>query len=129
MRRSPKRIVLASALAFAGSLPLAAQEPSKPPQSDSPLSNPPISTTLTCHELNVLLHSENSRRTGGLAIIWLDGYYAGNAAIAEFPADWTRIVSQGVGAICGIGNNGSRPVLDVIAELRRQATGGSPLKQ
>jgi hypothetical protein len=121
---SPKMIFLASAITCAGVLPLAAQEPDKPPQSA-----PPFSTKLTCSEFNMLLHSESTRRTAGTAIIWLDGYYAGNAAIAEFPADWLRIVSQGVGAICGIGNNASRPVLDVIAELRRQTTGGSPLKQ
>jgi hypothetical protein len=58
------------------------------------------------------------KRTGGLAILWLDGYYAGRSELSELPAGWTRTVSQGVGGTVAISVNEGRRVLDVVGQIR-----------
>lgn len=82
-----------------------------------------MTATLTCGELMPLLHSRD-KSGGGLAILWLDGYYSGRAGLPAMPAGWARTVSQGVGGTCAIGVNASRTVVDVIAQLHRDY--GSP---
>ena len=84
-----------------------------------PTLNPPIPVTMTCGDLNDLLKAPD-KRTGGLAILWLDGYYAGRSGLSELPAGWTRTVSQGVGGTCAISVNEWRPVLDVVGQLHRE---------
>jgi hypothetical protein len=59
------------------------------------------------------------------AMTWFDGVYAGRSGITEFPAGWNRTLARGLGGACAISVNASRPVVDVISELRRQY-GGSP---
>lgn len=90
------------------------------------LPNPPISSTITCGELNPLLKSAN--HAGGVAILWLDGFYSGRSGVAELPAGWVRTVSQGIGGTCAISVNATRPVLDVIAELHREYGHSAPAK-
>jgi len=98
--------------------PTAAQ--SQTGQSDSSQTlNQPIPTTLTCGEIRALLKA-GDKRTGGLAILWLDGYYSGRSGLTELPAGWTRTVAQGVGGICAITVNEHRAVLDVIGQLHRE---------
>ena len=77
---------------------------------------------MTCGEIKTLLKSAD-KRTGGLAILWLDGYYAGRAGLSELPAGWVRTVSQGVGGSCAISVNEGRTVLDVISEIHRDYGG------
>lgn len=84
--------------------------------------NPPISSTMTCGELLPLLKSKD--HAGGLAILWLDGFYSGRSGLTELSAGWVRTVSQGIGGTCAITVNASRSVLDVIGELHREY--GSP---
>jgi len=78
--------------------------------------NPAIGSAMTCGELLPLLKSED--HTGGLAILWLDGFYSGRSSL----------VSQGIGGTCAITVNASRPVLDVIGELHREYGGPASAK-
>ena len=80
----------------------AAQAPTPaepPPPADVQPPNQPVPLTMTCGEIKTLLKSAD-KRTGGLAILWLDGYYAGRAGLSELPAGWVGTVSQGVGRSC-----------------------------
>jgi hypothetical protein len=88
--------------------------------------NPAIGSAMTCGELLPLLKSED--HTGGLAILWLDGFYSGRSGLAELPAGWVRTVSQGTGGTCAITVNAPRPVLDVIGELHREYGGPASAK-
>lgn len=83
--------------------------------------NPSISAAMTCGELLPLIRSKD--KIGGLAILWLDGYYSGRANLPALSSGWTRTVSQGVGGTCAITVNAPRPVLDVIAQLHREYGG------
>jgi hypothetical protein len=74
---------------------------------------------MTCGEFNALLKS-GEKRTGGLAILWLDGYYSGRSGLEELPAGWVRTVSQGVGGTCAISQNEQRTVLDVVGQIHRE---------
>jgi len=112
--RSLKNIVLCACIVVTGCMPqVAAQEPD-----NSSNLYPSISAAMTCTELRPLLQSRD--KVGGLAILWLDGYYSGRAGLPALPPGWTRTVSQGVGGTCAISVNASRPVLDVIAQLHRE---------
>jgi hypothetical protein len=92
------------------------------PVSPAPSTNPAISASLTCGDLLPMLHAAD-KRPGGLAIIWLDGYYSAHAGLTEFPANWSHTLSQGLGGTCAIDVNASRTVLDVIAHLHREYGG------
>jgi len=88
---------------------------------------------MTCGEFVALLRAAKAgdqvdKQTSGVAIMWLDGVYAGRSGITDFPAGWNRTLSQGLGGTCAISVNASRPVLDVIADLRRQYGGSPPVK-
>jgi hypothetical protein len=74
---------------------------------------------MTCREFTSLMKS-GDKRTGGLAILWLDGFYSGRSGLTELAAGWVQTVSQGVGGTCAIGVNASRTVLDVIGQLHRE---------
>jgi hypothetical protein len=125
--RSMNRIVLGwwlatffcvAATGCVAEAPTAAQLPGG--QSDSvQLLNQPVSTTLTCSEIKAL-RKASDKRTVGLAILWLDGYYSGRSGLTGLPADWTRTVAQGVGGTCAITVNERRTVLDVIGQLHRE---------
>jgi hypothetical protein len=116
-----RRLALACLMTGLGALPALAQQTAgeHPP-------NPAISAKLTCRDFNTLMQPE-TRNTAGLAIIWLDGYTAGNAADPGLPEGWVREVAGGIGAMCHIGLNADRAVTDVIAELRRQYRAAHPL--
>jgi hypothetical protein len=111
-----------------------AQAPAPQADADRPaVLNRPFTSAMTCGELLALLRAGNAgdrvgRLTGGAAIWWLDGVNAGRSGITDFPAGWGRTVSQGVGGTCAITVNASRPVVDVIADLRRQYGGSPPVK-
>jgi len=95
-----------------------ASEP--PPQAgDVATPNQPIPVTMTCGEIKSLLTS-GDKRTGGLAILWLDGYYAGRSGLGELPAGWVRTVSQSVGGTCAISVNEQHTVLDIIGQIHRE---------
>jgi hypothetical protein len=47
------------------------------------LNNLPISSTMTCGELKGLL--KDDKRTSGIAILWLDGYYSARAGLPNCP--------------------------------------------
>src|SRR5262249_29525503 len=84
------------------------------PQSDEVQAlNQPVRSTMTCGEFKALLKA-GDKRTGGLAIVWLDGLYSGRSGLTELPAGWVRTVSQGIGGTCAISVNERRTVLDVI---------------
>lgn len=93
-------------------------QPAMAQPNDSRLLNPPIHSTITCGELLSLLHS--NRTFGGVAILWLDGYYSGRAGLTQLSQGWVQTVSQGIGGTCAIAVNASRSVLDVIAQLHRE---------
>jgi hypothetical protein len=114
--RRASALALAGLLTGAGALPAQAQAQVT---NDPHAPNPAISAKLTCRELLTLLQPD-TRNTGGLAIIWLDGYVAGNIAAPGLSAGWIRDVAEGVGAMCRLGLNSTRTVTDVIAELRHQ---------
>jgi hypothetical protein len=107
-----------------------AQEPS-PAQGPAPQSgdvqalNQPVPSTMTCREFKALLKA-GDKRTGGTAILWLDGYYSGRSGLTELPAGWLRTVGQGIGGTCAITVNERRTVLDVIGQLHREY--GSQIK-
>jgi hypothetical protein len=101
--------------------PTVAQAPAQEPGDVQSL-NQPIRSTLTCEEFRALLKA-GDKRTGGLAILWLDGFYSGRSGLSELPAGWVRTVSQGVGGTCAISVNASRTVLDVIGQLHREYRG------
>jgi hypothetical protein len=73
---------------------------------------------MTCGDLTALLKAAD-KRTGGLAILWLDGYYAGRSTLSELPAGGARTVSQGVGGTCAISVDERRTVLDVVGQIHR----------
>ena len=98
--------------------PTATQEPTPQP-GDGPTLNQPVPLTMTCGEFKALLKA-GDKRTGGLAILWLDGYYAGRSGLGELPAGWVRTVSQGVGGTCAISVNEGRTVLDVVDQIHRE---------
>ena len=83
---------------------------------------------MTCGQLNALRRSADGpdKSALGVAVLWLDGVYAGRFGINHYPENWSLTVSQGVGATCAMNVNESRPVLDVIAELHRQYYGKAP---
>ena len=115
------RAALVCGLAAGGCMaqaPTATQEPTPQP-GDAPAPNPPIALTITCAELKALFKA-GDKRTAGVAILWLDGYYAGRSGLSELPAGWARTVSQGVGGTCAISVNDGRTVLDVIGQLHRE---------
>jgi hypothetical protein len=103
------------------------------PQADAPhpvVLNLPFTSTMTCGELLAALKAgqagdQADRATAGAAMTWLDGVYAGRPGVTEFPAGWNRTLAQGLGGTCAISVNASRPVVDVISDLRRQY-GSSP---
>ena len=97
----------------------AAQAPTASEAGDVATPNQPIPVAMTCGEIKSLLTS-GDKRTGGLAILWLDGYYAGRSGFGELPAGWVRTVSQGVGGTCAISVNEQRTVLDVIGQIHRE---------
>ncbi len=118
------RAALVCLLATGGCMaqaPTATQEPTPQP-GGVPTLNPPIPVTITCGDLNALLKAAD-KRTGGLAILWLDGYYAGRSGLSELPAGWARTVSQGVGGTCAITVNEQRTVLDVVGQIHREYGG------
>jgi hypothetical protein len=89
---------------------------------DTQSPNQPINSGMTCAEFKALLKS-GDKRTSGLAILWLDGFYSGRAGLSELPAGWTRTVGQGIGGTCAISVNDHRTVLDVIGQLHREYSG------
>ena len=97
--------------------PTAAEAPTLQPGDAQPL-NEPVSSTMTCQEFKALMAGD--KRTAGLAILWLDGFYSGRSGFSELPAGWVRTVSQGLGGTCAISVNASRTVLDVIGQLHRE---------
>ena len=106
------RARLTAAAVLAGSLcgaPALAQQPA------APIRNPPVSFTITCAELRTMLQAGS----GGLAILWLDGYYAGHAGLTSLPADWAYTITYTVGTVCAVARNNGRLVLDIIARAHR----------
>jgi hypothetical protein len=73
-------LVLGLASMYAAQQPAVAQAP--PPQPGDTQLNSAVKSTMTCGEITALLRSED-RRTGGLAILWLDGFYSGHSGLAE----------------------------------------------
>jgi hypothetical protein len=104
--------------ACAAQAPTVTQSPAQQPSDLHPL-NQPIKSALTCEEFMALLKA-GDKRTSGIAILWLDGFYAGRSGLTELPAGWVQTVSQGIGGTCAIGVNASRTVLDVIGQLHRE---------
>ena len=84
--------------------------------------NQPVRSTMTCEEFKSLVRA-GDKRTIGLAILWLDGYYSGRAGLSELPAGWTRTIGQGIGGTCAISVNDHRTVLDVIGQVHREYSG------
>jgi hypothetical protein len=109
---------LAAAGGCMAQAPTVTQEPTPQP-GDTPLPNQPVAVNITCGELSALFKA-GDKRTAGAAILWLDGYYAGNTGLSELPAGWARTVGQGVGGTCAISVNERRTVLDVIGQLHRE---------
>ena len=73
---------------------------------------------MRCGDLTALLKAAD-KRTGGTAILWLDGYYAGRSGLSELPAGWARTVRQGVGGTCAVSVDEPRTVLDVVGQIHR----------
>ena len=117
------RAVVVCGLAAGGCMAQAPTATPEPQPGDRPTLNQPVPLTMTCGEFKALLKA-GDKRTGGLAILWLDGYYAGRSGLGELPAGWVRTVSQGVGGTCAISVNEGRTVLDVVDQIHREY--GSP---
>jgi hypothetical protein len=121
-------------LIFGTSIGCVAQAPTPQASGSHPVVlNLPFTSSMTCGELLALLKAGKAgdqvdRQTGGQAIGWLDGVYAGRSGVTDFPAGWNRTLSQGVCGNCAISVNASRPVLDIIADLRRQYGSVAPGK-
>jgi hypothetical protein len=98
--------------------PNEAQAPTAQP-SDPQTLNQPVKSNMTCGEFTALLKA-GDKRTSGLAILWLDGFYSGRSGLTELPAGWVRTVSQGIGGTCAITVNARRTVLDIIGQLHRE---------
>jgi len=105
--------------------PMATQPAPVPaPQSDGRApSSQPVPVAMTCGDFEALLQA-GDKRTSGIAILWLDGYYAGRSGLSELPAGWVRTVSQGIGGTCAVSVNEQRTVLDVVGQMHREY--GSP---
>jgi hypothetical protein len=80
-----------------------------------------ITPGLTCGEFMELLKSDPT--LAGAAMLWLDGVYAGRSSAPAFATDWATTLSEGVGGLCAVKFNARRPLIDVVAEVRRQAAG------
>src|SRR5580700_10538195 len=98
-----------------------AQQPT--PQPETPqLLNQAFKSTMTCDEFKALLRA-GDKHTAGTAILWLDGIYSARSGVNDFPQGWGRTLSQGVGGICAITVNASRPVIDIIGMIHRDYGG------
>jgi hypothetical protein len=96
-----------------------AQAPTATQEPTAQLGDQSVGLTITCADLKALFKA-GDKRTGGAAILWLDGYYAGRSGLSELPAGWVRTVSQGVGGTCAISVNEGRAVLDVVGQIHRE---------
>jgi hypothetical protein len=110
--------LLASACTPGPAQQVSSQQPVSSQQTSAILSSLPFNAGLTCDELRRL--SSSPDKTGGFAILWLDGYYSARAGITAVPAGWRTTVAQGVGGNCAVSANASRPVLDVLALVHRE---------
>jgi hypothetical protein len=63
--------------------PTSTPAPAEQPGGTQALNNLPISSTMTCGELKSLL--KDDKRTNGIAILWLDGYYSGREGLPNCP--------------------------------------------
>jgi hypothetical protein len=111
-------LVCGAACGCVAQAPDVAQAPTPQASDPQPL-NQPVKSTMTCEELTALIKA-GDKRTGGAAILWLDGFYSGRSGLTELPAGWTRTVAQGIGGTCAISVNARRTVLDVIGQLHRE---------
>lgn len=111
-------LICVAGIGCAAEVPTAAQAPTAQSGDVQP-PNQPVPTAMTCGEIKALFQA-GDKRTSGLAILWLDGYYSGRSGLTELPAGWTRTVAQGVGGTCAITVNERRTVLDVIGQLHRE---------
>ncbi len=98
-----------------------------PPAGAAPVRNRELSTSLTCAEFMTIMRS-GDRTSLGIAILWLDGVYAGRSGESGFPAGWARTLGEGIGGTCAITVNAGRPVLEIIAEIRRKYDQSVPTK-
>ena len=94
MRQLPVILAVILAVLSVGATSLTDQQPLSG-SAKLPYINPAIGTALTCTELLSLLHAQGDNRSGGTAILWLDGYYSGHSGLTEFSAGWLRTVSSG----------------------------------
>src|SRR5260370_34907972 len=90
----------------------AAQQPTPQPDT-SQLLNQAFKSTMTCDEFNALLKS-GDKHTAGTAIIWLDGIYSPRSGANDFPTGWGRTLGHGIGGICAVTVNASRPACDIL---------------
>jgi hypothetical protein len=111
-------LICRAAGGYVAEAPNLAQAPTVQPGDPQTL-NPPVKSTMTCGEFTALLKA-GDKRTGGLAILWLDGFYSGRSGLSELPTGWTRTVSQGIGGTCATSVNERRAILDVIGQLHRE---------
>jgi hypothetical protein len=102
--------IVVGVFACLGTVAATAQQPTP-----APVQNPPVSVTLTCAEMRTMLRAG----TGGLAILWLDGYYAGRVGLPELSADWADTITYTVGTVCAVARNNGRQVLEIIARAHR----------
>jgi len=112
------------ACAFCSSSSLAALEQNNrqpPPIKSLAPPNLPFTAAITCDEILKLVLSKDAaeKQTGGMAVTWLDGYYAAHAGITEVAPGWSRVLIQGLAGACRMNINEKRPVLDLIAQLHR----------
>jgi hypothetical protein len=89
--------------------------------------NKAISVNMTCADLRDLIRA-GEKQSVGVAILWLDGVYADRATIESFPSGWMQTLGQAVGGMCAITVNGSRLVIDVIADVHKQYGQSLPTK-
>jgi len=89
---------------------------------DPQLLNQAFKSTMTCDEFNALLRA-GDKHTAGTDRNTMHGIYSARSGVNDFPQGWGRTLSQGVGGICAITVNGSRPVIDIIGMIHRDYSG------
>jgi hypothetical protein len=89
------------------------------------VANNGITTGMTCEQFMGMVKS-GDQQTLGIAILWLDGVYAGRSGVDAFPPGFAATLAQGAGGNCASSANSARLLIDVIADVHKQSGTKAP---
>jgi hypothetical protein len=123
-RRAYNQVVRGGAIAAALAVGLVGMAPRA---AFAQVANKGITTGMTCDQFMGLVKSDD-KQTLGIAILWLDGVYAGRSGLDSFPPGFAATLGQAAGGTCAIGVNSARLVVDVLSDIHKQYGQTAPAK-